>query len=150
MPRRSRFSQSGIPRAARLSNSGALLTDATTRRRPAEAGQKRDDGNLATGRRSPCGHGRTQLQWRVDHVERLETASRAADRDVAVVEKPAEQCLIDVDAFDLIHVHFDRMPANQASLEDDAAIGDGYFRSPSAEPGGHKRHDGRDGEGDGG
>jgi hypothetical protein len=42
MPRLSRFSQSGIPRAARFSNSGALLTGATIRRRSAEAGQKRD------------------------------------------------------------------------------------------------------------
>jgi hypothetical protein len=60
------------------------------------------------GQPSPRGHGRTQLQRRVDHVERLESASRAADREIAVVEKPAEQRLIDIDALDLVHVHFDR------------------------------------------
>src|SRR5271168_904663 len=131
----------GATRRAAASRPGEVSRNSTSILRisrmasPRFGKTSRQDGSSgfrARGWPSSRGHGRPQLQWRVDHVERLESASGAADGDVAVVENPAWQCLIDIDAFDLVHVHFDRFPANQASLEDDAAIGDGDFSSPSA------------------
>jgi len=49
-----------------------------------------------------------QFQWRVIMWSGSKVLPVPRIRDIAVVEKPGEQGLIDIDAFDLVHVHFDR------------------------------------------
>ena len=66
--------------------------------------------------------------------ERLEPRAGAADGDVAVVEKTAEQRLVDVDALDLVHVHLGGVAPDEAALQDDAAVGDGDLGGPALEP----------------
>src|SRR5580692_7046849 len=90
--------------------------------------RERDPGATKTRRiftgpaispRRDCG---SQPQRRIDGFQPLERAADAAHGDVAVVEQPPKQRLIDVDALDLLHVHLDGMPADQAAFENDAAI----------------------------
>ncbi len=68
----------------------------------------------------------------------LEAYTDAADGDVAVIQQPAEDRLIDIDAFDLVHVHFDRLAADETLLVDYSAIGHFDFGRPAFEPGQNK------------
>ena len=62
--------------------------------------------------------------------------------DVAVIQQPAENRLVDVDALDFVHVHFDRVPFDEAFLVHDTPVGDVDFDCPAPEPGRGKRHRG--------
>src|SRR5690348_2575068 len=80
------------------------------------------------------------------HVgERLDTDAHASDDDVAVVEDAAEDRLVDVDALDLVEMHLDGAPADEAALVDDAAVGHRNLGCPAAEPGDEQQY-GRAGE----
>src|SRR5579883_2081899 len=82
----------------------------------------------------PRGDGRPQLERRIDLAYRLESAARSAHGDIAVIEDSPEQALVDVDALDFLHVHLDRMAADEAFLENDAAVGHRDFRRHASEP----------------
>src|SRR5579883_2335002 len=87
-----------------------------------------------------------QFERRVDLADRLERAPGAADRDIAVVENAPKQRLVDIDAFDLLHVHLDRVAADEAALENDAAVGHRDFRRRAAKPRPHETGDSQEGE----
>jgi hypothetical protein len=96
---------------------------------------------------SAGGHRCPQLQRCIDHAEIFKTAPGAVDRDIAVVEEAADQRLIDVDAFNFLHVHLDGVPTYKTTLQDDAAISDGNFGRPATKPGGNESaHGGYGGE----
>src|SRR5215472_14816672 len=62
----------------------------------------------------------------VGHVaDRFETAAGAAHDDRAIAKDSTEDRLVDIDALDLGAVHFERVPAQQSGLVDDAIVGDG-------------------------
>ena len=75
-----------------------------------------------------------ELERRVDLAKRLQAGAGAAHGDVAVVEEPAEERLVDVDALDLLDAHLDRVAADEAALEDDPPVGDRDLRGPALEP----------------
>jgi len=91
------------------------------------------------------GHGSPQFQRRIDQAESRKTASGAPDCDIAVVKQPAGQGLIDIDAFNLLHVHLDGGPAYKTTLQDDAAIGDSDFGRQAPKPGRDEGAGGGDG-----
>src|SRR6516164_5834163 len=49
-----------------------------------------------------------------DIADRLEAAAGAAHNDCAIAENATEQRLVDIDALDLVAVHLDRVPGEQA------------------------------------
>src|SRR5690242_9306710 len=88
---------------------------------------------------SPRGHSVAEGERRVDAPQRLDAVASAANDDVAIVENAAEDRLIDIDALDLVHVHFDRVAADEAGLVDDAAVGHVDLSRPPPEPGAETR-----------
>ena len=66
----------------------------------------------------------SQLDRACDGAQRFETLAGAEDRHGAVVEHAPEDRLIDLDALDLVHVHFVGLPLDQTGLVDDPPVGD--------------------------
>ena len=62
-----------------------------------------------------------------DIANRLEAAPGAAHDDRAIAEDAAEERLVDVHALDLVAVHLNRMPREQAGLVDHAVVGYRHF-----------------------
>jgi len=91
------------------------------------------------------GHRSPQFQRRIDQAESCKTASGTPDCDIAVVEQAAGQRLIDIDALDLLHVHFDRGPTYKGTLQDDAAIRNSNFGRQATQPGRDEGANGGDG-----
>src|SRR6188508_2062364 len=71
------------------------------------------------------------------------------DMDRAVVEDSSPDSLIDVDRRDLVHVDLDRVPFNEAALENDAAVGHCDLGGPAHEPCVNERHTNQNGKHDG-
>src|SRR5262245_35740116 len=78
----------------------------------------------------------SEFERRVDIVQRFDPDTSPANDDVAIIKHSSENRLIDIDAFNLVHVHLNRMPTDEAPLIDDAAVGHVDFRGPASEPGG--------------
>src|SRR6185312_8071283 len=88
---------------------------------------------------SPRGHGIAEGERRIDPAQRLDAVAGAANDDVAIVEDAPEDRLIDIDALDFVHVHFDRVAADEAGLVNDAAVGHVDLSRPPPEPGAETR-----------
>src|SRR6476646_11395304 len=84
---------------------------------------------------SAGGHLISKFEGRVDIVQRLDANAGPANGDVAKIEHPSQYRLIDIHAFNLVHVHLNRMPADEAPLVDDAAVSDINLGRPAPEPG---------------
>src|ERR1700730_3752439 len=63
-----------------------------------------------------------ERQGMPDIADRLQTPSGATNNNRSIPEDAAEDRLIDVDALDLISVHFDGMAGEQTLLVDNAAV----------------------------
>src|SRR5262245_21521636 len=85
---------------------------------------------------SAGGHLISEFKRRVDIVERFDSDAGSANDDVAIIQHPSENRLIDIDAFNLVHIHLNRMPTDETPFVDDAAVGHIDFRGPAPEPGG--------------
>jgi hypothetical protein len=57
----------------------------------------------------------TECDGSVDIAQWLKSGAGATNGHVAIVDEPSENALIDVDTFDLVHVHFYRMPLDEAA-----------------------------------
>src|SRR6185437_2043503 len=100
--------------------------------RDAAGGQAADPGTegFALGRRDEV----AELERPRDQAQRLEARAGAADQNVAIVENAAGHRLVHMDAFDLVHVHLERVPADETVLVDDAAFGDRHFGGEAPPP----------------
>src|SRR5450631_4801046 len=76
-----------------------------------------------------------EIERGADAVQRLPAFAGTVNGDVAVVQQPAENRLVDIDAFHLVHVHFDRVPLDEAALVYDAPVGHVDLGGPAPEPG---------------
>jgi len=59
-------------------------------------------------------------------------------------ERTGAQRLIDIDAFNLLHIHLDGGPTYKTTLQDDAPIGDGDFGRQAPKPGRNEGANGGD------
>src|SRR5215831_2836553 len=84
---------------------------------------------------SAGGHPISKFKWRVDIIQRFDANAGPANGDVAVVEHPSQYRLVDIHALNLIHVHLNRVSADEAPLVDDAAVSHINLCGPAPKPG---------------
>src|SRR5471030_1877921 len=91
--------------------------------------------HLWMGPRSARGDGVADAD-RIGHVaEILDALAGAAHANRAVTQQPPHERLDDIDRLDLVHVHLDRIAPQEATLVDDAMVGDRELGDPADEPG---------------
>ena len=76
----------------------------------------------------------SEFERMVNLANRLPALARTVDSNVAVVQQTREEVLLDVNAFNLVHVHFDGASVHEPSLVDHPPIGHGDFYRPPAPP----------------
>src|SRR5262245_52773463 len=89
--------------------------------------------------RSTGGYLVPEFERRIDYCAAARSDTGPANGDVSIIKHPSENRLIDIDAFNLVHVHLNGMSADEAPLIDDAAVGHVDFRGPAFEPGGESQ-----------
>src|SRR3954451_9986247 len=79
--------------------------------------------------------------WLVHRSERLHSSACPFDGEAAVVQKAAEDGLVDLYGFDLVHMHFGRLARNKSALVDDPPVRHRDLLDPPFDPGaGEKDH----------
>jgi hypothetical protein len=84
---------------------------------------------------SASGYLISEFKRRIDIVQRFNPDTGPANGDVAIIEHPSKNRLVDINALNLVHIHLNRMPTDETPLVDDAAVGHVYLSRPAPEPG---------------
>src|SRR5215475_2766202 len=81
-----------------------------------------------------AGHMVAEFDRRIDVLERFDSDAHAANDDIAIAEDATDNRLLDVDALDLVHLHFDRAAADEAALVNDTSVGHRNLGDEPPEP----------------
>ena len=74
----------------------------------------------------------SEFERMINLANRLLALARAMDSNVAVVQQTREEVLLDVNAFNLVHVHFNGVSVDQTPFVDYSTIGHGdFYRHPA-------------------
>jgi len=90
---------------------------------------------------SRSGHSCSHIQRRIDHLEIFKSAAGFVAGEGAEVEATREQCLVNVDVFDIGQYQFHGSPADEPGPQDVATIGAGDFGRQARKPRRNERAD---------
>jgi hypothetical protein len=88
----------------------------------------------ATTHSSVCDDLIAQSNGTIHCAQRGISIASSMDRHIAIIKEASEQALVDIDAFDLVHVHFDGLAVEEAVDVNHATIRDSDLHRPTLPP----------------